>query len=74
MARFWSSGGVNVSWNGVSRISPGAMSTRPCQMAAAALGLRAEDTLVVGDNLGSDPAGGKFVGAGTALLPLMILS
>jgi ribonucleotide monophosphatase NagD (HAD superfamily) len=43
-------------------------------MAAAALGLRAEDTLVVGDNLGSDPAGGKFVGAGTALLPLMILS
>jgi 4-nitrophenyl phosphatase len=38
------------------------------QMAAAQLGLRPEDTLVVGDNLGSDIAGGKSVGARTALL------
>jgi 4-nitrophenyl phosphatase len=35
---------------------------------AALLGLRAHETLVVGDNLGSDIAGGEAVGARTALL------
>jgi 4-nitrophenyl phosphatase len=38
------------------------------QMAARQLGLPAEETLVVGDSLASDIAGGKAVGARTALL------
>jgi 4-nitrophenyl phosphatase len=38
------------------------------QMAARQLGLLAEETLVVGDSLVSDIAGGKAVGARTALL------
>ena len=38
------------------------------QMAARQLGLPAQATLVVGDNIRSDIAGGKAVGAWTALL------